>query len=407
MSDVVLFKLWIVALLSVLAPQITGLSMQLYAVSTLGAGPVEVGLLNALGQAPYLLLTPFVGLAIDRWSKRSVLVPVALSAAAVLLVLALSQQTGTLTFLGLSIAAVGLGAVTVLWSVAIQPFVVGLIGRPRLLAANSRLQLANAVGRIAGPALAGVLVAASASVAFGTNAVLYGLAASVVLMLPRDAVASAGKTPGRFWPEFRAGWTLLFRNPTLRAVTFAAAIYNFAAAVMLAVFVLFATHDLGLGVEAVGVVFTLGQMGWLIGPFLAPRIARVIGLGRSIIVLLFIDAIVEFGIPAAPGQGMQAAIWLSAIFVVHSVVFSAWSVQAGTLRQALLPDHAMSRATAAFIFVSFGVVPLGGLAGGLLGESIGLRPTLLVGALAMQAMWVWAVLSPLRLTSHIPVEAPM
>lgn len=49
-----------------------------------------------------------------------------------------------------------------------------------------------------------------------------------------------------------------------------------------------------------------------------------------------------------------------------------------------------------FDVLSRGVAPLGALAGGALGEAIGLRPTLVVGAIGEVAGFLWVWYSPLR-----------
>lgn len=73
-----------------------------------------------------------------------------------------------------------------------------------------------------------------------------------------------------------------------------------------------------------------------------------------------------------------------------------YSITTGSLRQIVTPDRLLGRMNASFGFLSGGVAPLGALAGGVLGEAIGLRPTLAVGAVGGVAAFLWVWFSPLR-----------
>jgi len=67
-----------------------------------------------------------------------------------------------------------------------------------------------------------------------------------------------------------------------------------------------------------------------------------------------------------------------------------------SIRQVMVPDHLRGRAGATARFVAMGVVPIGALLGGVLGESIGLRQTLVLAAIGeiAAALWLWG--SPVR-----------
>ncbi len=65
-------------------------------------------------------------------------------------------------------------------------------------------------------------------------------------------------------------------------------------------------------------------------------------------------------------------------------------------RQAITPDYLMGRVNAVYTVISRGFVPVGALLGGVLGEAIGLRPTLMVGASGLFFSWAWLFFSPAR-----------
>ena len=75
-----------------------------------------------------------------------------------------------------------------------------------------------------------------------------------------------------------------------------------------------------------------------------------------------------------------------------------------TIRQAITPDRLQGRVNATWKFIVSGLVPIGGLMGGLIGEWYGVQTTLVIGILGMlaAAAWVWA--SPVRSMTVIPSE---
>jgi hypothetical protein len=62
----------------------------------------------------------------------------------------------------------------------------------------------------------------------------------------------------------------------------------------------------------------------------------------------------------------------------------------------MVPYRLLGRVNASRRFLVFGVIPLGALAGGALGQAVGLRPTLFVGVAWQALSLVWLLLSPVR-----------
>jgi hypothetical protein len=76
-----------------------------------------------------------------------------------------------------------------------------------------------------------------------------------------------------------------------------------------------------------------------------------------------------------------------------------------TARQQLCPDRLLGRVNATMELMTYGMMPLGALAGGVLGTLLGLRTTLLVAGLAILAASLFLVLSPVRRLRDLPAAA--
>jgi hypothetical protein len=93
-----------------------------------------------------------------------------------------------------------------------------------------------------------------------------------------------------------------------------------------------------------------------------------------------------------------AGLWAAS---ASSVLFN---VSAVSYRQTVCPPELLGRMNASIRWVIWGVTPLGSVAGGALGELIGIRSTLLVAALGSWLAVLWIVLSPIRHMREFPTD---
>jgi hypothetical protein len=104
---------------------------------------------------------------------------------------------------------------------------------------------------------------------------------------------------------------------------------------------------------------------------------------------------------AEPGWKLWIAAAGGTVFWAGIITYNIAQV---SFRQRLTPDHLLGRANATIRFLVWGVMPIGALLGGVLGELIGVRTTLLVTMLAGCTAFLPVVLSPLRTMRTLPTE---
>ena len=177
--------------------------------------------------------------------------------------------------------------------------------------------------------------------------------------------------------------------------------------VLEAVFVLYVTRELGIGPGLLGLIFASGSVGFLIGALLPGWVTRRFGLGPGLIGGLLLVGLGDLLIPLtdksmAVGVIMLVLMTAQFTFGLGLVIFNTGQV---SLRQAITPDRLQGRMNATMSFIAWGVVPLGGLLGGGLGEMIGLRSTLLLAALGELLAALWLFCSPVRSLREQPTFA--
>jgi predicted MFS family arabinose efflux permease len=124
--------------------------------------------------------------------------------------------------------------------------------------------------------------------------------------------------------------------------------------------------------------------------------ARGLGIGPAILVSCLVFSVLELAVPLTPDEVAVAAPLLALVFAARALGSTTYNITQVSLRQALTPHRLMGRMNASMRFVVWGVIPLGSLAGGLLGSHFGLRPTLVVAALGGLLAPLWIALSPTR-----------
>jgi MFS family permease len=78
------------------------------------------------------------------------------------------------------------------------------------------------------------------------------------------------------------------------------------------------------------------------------------------------------------------------------------NVNGVSLRQSLTPDHLQGRVNATGRWINWSILPLASILGGLIATAIGLRGTILVGAVIGLASLPWLIFTPIRKLREMP-----
>ena len=391
-------QLWIAHVTSGAGTAITTVALPLTAVLVLGATPSEMGLLVAAGSLPNLLFGLFAGVWVDRVRRRPILVWADLGRALLLVSVPAAAWLGNLSFLQIWIVTFTAGTLTVFFQIAAISVLPALVEKSELVEANSRLSTSDAVVAIAGPAAAGGLVQLfSAPKAILVDAASYLFSALALSGVSEDeptkaAPADADDTKGRkeqirsaivtIGREVGEGVYELLRTPLLRALTITSSLGMLAGSLSAAVEMLFLVNQLNFTPSVIGIVAACGGVGSLVGAMLAANAARFMQAGRALVAgkLLWIAGSLLLASADLIGNEYVAAGTSRALVGLGSTIYFVNQI---SLRQTITSIRLLGRVTAARRFVLFGVATIGAFIGGVLGETIGLRATLLVGSAAL------------------------
>jgi MFS family permease len=399
-------RLWAGMSVSQLGGQVTLLALPLTGVVTLHASAAQMGALSVVARVPFLLY-PLAGVWVDRARRRRVMIGSDLVRAAILLAVPLAAALGVLRMEVLYAALFLVMLFTVVFDTAYQSFLPALVGRERLLEANSKLAMTGSAARIAGPSLGGVLVQLiTAPFAVVVNALTFLFSALMIALIrTRDPAPQPAASRGAFHGQLLEGMRYVLSRPVLRALAVAVGLTQFAWALQLAVYLLYITRDLHVPPAWVGLIVATAGPATLVGSVVASRLSRRLGLGRTVFASWVAFAAAGFLVPLAPGSALPAAAaLLVASQLVGALAQQVAAVNVASVRQAIPPDRMKGRVNASFNFVALGVAPFGSLAGGLLGTFASLRETELVAAAGMLLAPVVIALSVVPRLRELPQE---
>ncbi len=391
-------RLWVAHVTSGAGTAITNVALPLAAVLVLGATPAQMGLLAAAGSLPNLLFGLIAGVWIDRVRRKPILIWADIGRSLLLVTIPIAAWLGQLSFLQIWLVTFAAGTLTVFFQIAAISVLPALVEKRQLVEANSKLSTSDAVIAIAGPAAAGGLVQLfSAPRAILVDSLSYLLSAIALggvaeeeppaaVHPQRDdapetvkGIRAAAVSIGR---EVGEGVYELLRTPLLRALTITSSLGMLAGSIAAAVQMLFLVNQLGFTPTIIGIVAACSGIGSLAGAMLAGRAARHLQAGRTLLLgkLLWIAGTLLLATADLIGREIAAVGVAQALVGLGSTLYF---VNQLSLRQAITSVRLLGRVTAARRFVLFGVATVGAFIGGALGESIGLRGTLLVGSAAL------------------------
>lgn len=393
-------RFWTGKTISQFGDQITGLAFPLIATTMLQASATAVAALTAALWIPNLFALP-IGTWVDHHpNKRHLLIAAELIQAAAIATVPVEYALGQVTMPLLYISAVLLGLGGVLGGTASQPFFVRLVSRHQYVQANSLQSTTQSASGIAGPALGGLLIGAvTAPIAMVIDAVSFLVSATAITTIPVQP--SPPDTATESFPRRLANGTrYLFDQPYLRVSLGCSTTMNFAAFVIQALLVLYASRYLHLSASLIGTALGLGATGGLAGAMTAGRLARRFGTGWTIAAGATLSCAPFAALPAAgllAGQTASPVMLLAAIEFLSSLGIMWFDINNNAVRTVVTDDAMRSRVSGAYSTINYGIRPLGAVIGGVFATHIGLPATLIGAATLGTAAILWLIPTATRI----------
>ena len=340
---------------------------------THGSG-AALGITTGLQFLPLLLFSLWGGMVADRYSKRLILMITQASAGALALILGLLALTGTVQIWHVYALAFALGMVTVVDNPTRQSFAAEMVGRggmPNAIALNSAV---FNLARIAGPAVAGLVIsAAGVPVAFLVNAASYGAVLISLKLMRPDELHAVQRLP-RAKGQLREAMIYVKQRPTLwmpMVLIFFVSTFGMNFQVTNA---LMSRQVFHTGAGAFGFASAVFAAGALGGALLAAR------RGRPTMALLLVTSLAFSLLEIV--TAVMPAFWMFLILLVPTgLTLLTFTTAANSATQLGTTPDMRGRVMGLYMLVFLGGTPLGSPLAGWIAEVFGPRTSMAAGGL--------------------------
>lgn len=388
--------LWFGQLVSVTGTWMQALAQAWLVYEILGASPFELGLVNVLRFLPVLLFGIPAGIIADRFPKRSILMVtqscmMVLAAAMSVLVLA-----DVIQLWHVYVLATLIGLAMAVDMPTRQAFVSELVHKDALMNAIALNSALFNTGRIAGPALAGILLTLMGpGMLFGLNAISYiGILIGLAMMRVAPNINLSSDSPIR---RLRDGLIYLRSSPTIfRNIVMVGTIGVFGMNFNVWIPIL-ASDYFNAGSSAYGILYSAMGAGSLIGALSLAFIGR--GPNRArMLAGVAVMGLSEIALALVAQRDAALIMGALALAVTGFSTTNATST-ANTIVQTAASDLYRGRVMAVYMTVFAGSIPIGALISGWISDQLGAPTSVAMGGTIVVAVAVIQFLIPQRLTS--------
>ena len=312
----------------------------------------DVGALLVAYTAPVVVGGPLVGVLLDRFDRRRLLVVDNLVRGAAMAAVPLLYAAGGLEPWHLYVAAAVYGLLKMFPLAGIPSLIPDLVADDELDAANAMESFSFMLGSVLGPALGGALLAfLDGPYVLAVDAATYVVFAAALIAAGPITVEVADAAVGR---GLRPAIRLVVRTPVVLATTIMFMLANVGeglAAVLLPVFV----AESGAGATAYGTMLALAAAAGLVGAAVAGATGGRLPYGRAIAAF-----------QALAGLALAPLVAEPELAVAYAAVCASWfflgplTVWAQTLRMRVIPPQLRGRVFGLLRTAMQGTLPLGG-----------------------------------------------
>jgi MFS family permease len=328
----------------------------------LSGSPLAIGILAFCRFLPFTILGLFAGVLVDRFETRRLVMTTQASAMGVSAALAVVTLTGTAS-LPIVFVLAALGGIAFAFDApgrqALTFQLVGPRELPNAVALNSGMFNAS---RIVGPAIAGLVIAATGTGAcFALNALSFLAVLAALASMNEDELHPVTRASASFMRGTAEAFRFAIHDRQLRVVLFVVALVSTVGFNFNVLVPLLASSTVHVGARGFGLLSAAFGLGALAGALVTATSRgaswRQMALGAG-----------GFGAVAIALAPVHSAALAGVLLVGVGVCFTLFTANANALVQLRAPDHLRGRLIGLYLFAFVGLAPVGGLLAGWLAD---------------------------------------
>lgn len=361
-------KFWVGQTISNLGSSFTQWAVPLL-VFQLTHSAVSLGVALAATFLPYLFFGLPLGAWMDRVDRKRAMILLDSLNTLVILSIPIAAQFGDLSVWLIYAVTFVQSTIFIAFSAGEFAAIPSLVSTDDLVTANGRIQATFSAAQVAGPLLAGVLVSflpLAWVMAFDAGSFAISALSLSLIHGSFNAISDEPKEATTILHDVREGLRYVLGHPVLRNISAMMALINFVNAGVIAELVLFATERLDASKFQIGVLFAAGSSGVVVTGLLAGRLRR-----RFSFTALALTSLMLMGACLIVFAGMRWYWAALPFWAASSGLGILFNINTGALRQAIVPNHLLSRVMSIASVLAWSAIPAGALVAGWVTSATG------------------------------------
>ena len=330
---------------------------------------VSLGIATAAAFLPYLLFGLVLGAWMDRVDRKRTMIGLDLLNAVVILSIPLVATLGHLDVWLIYAVAFIQTTVGIAFQAGEFAAIPSLVSTEDLVTANGRIQATYSAAQVAGPLLAGLMVSfVSIPWVMALDSASFAISAFSLSLIRRsfNVISAEPKEATTILHDVREGLSYVIGHPVLRNISLMMALINFVGATTFTQLVLFAHDRLDVGPRGVGAMFAAGSAGVVVTGLLAGRLRKRFSFTALAMTSLMLMGAIQVVFAGVTWFWLALPLWAAS-----SGLGILFNINTGSLRQAIVPNHMLSRILSIAAVLAWSAIPAGALIGGLVVKATG------------------------------------
>lgn len=344
--------LWTGQAISSLGTGISQLALPLL-ILAISRSPAAAGFASALERVPYLLFSLPAGTLADRWPRKRVMMFCTLGLALCMLSIAVAFVSGHLTLLHIYLVSFIIGTLSTFYELTELATLAYMVPKQQLSAAVAQNEAVYSTNMLLAPSISGFLFKLGQFLPFVADTISYVILLVSLLGIRAPLQGKRNIATKHLLAEVREGIHWLWQQRFLRFLALLSGYgYVLMSGSVLIVLVIAQQHQISSAI--VGIIFTIGGIGNIIGTLLTTPIERRFPMQRilPVLLLLFVLLWPLYGIVTAP-------LLLGLVAAGLALPDSIYSILVASYRFASVPDELQGRVGSVYRLTIYSMLTIG------------------------------------------------
>jgi MFS family permease len=354
------WKFWIGQTISNLGSSVTLFALPLLVYKLTGSA-LNLGITTAATFIPYLLFGLLIGAWTDRVDRKRMMILTDIARGAIIASIPLQAAFLPLSIWWIYAVSFISSTLTIFFNSGEFAAIPGLVSQDDLVTANGRIQASYSAASVAGPIIAGLLVAIlPLSTLLLIDALSFFVSALSLGMIRISFNTEEQREAKSITRDVVEGLRYVLSHPVLRNISAMMALVNFVGVTIGSQLVLFAKQQLQATDTQVSLLYSAGSIGVVALSLAAGPLRKKWPFSRVALGALMVDGLLSLGLAFTRWYWLALLLW--AAVSGSGILFN---INTGSLRQAIVPNHLLGRVISIASVLAWSAIPLGSFIGGL------------------------------------------